>query len=123
MLLEESSGKPIYKQIIDYLESMILNKEIESDKPLPSVRSISLYFKVNPHTVLKAYQDLMQREIIIKKRGLGMFLTSYSRNRLIEEKKGCYLDNQLPKYLNMGLSLDISPEKLLEKIKGILKNG
>lgn len=118
-----SDDKPIYRQLREHIESLILTGELDGDQALPSVRSISLDLKVNPQTILKTIQDLASRGIIYKKRGMGMFVASDARKRLIDEKKEAYMGSELPRCLRRGLAMGVKKEKLQEVITRLLREA
>lgn len=76
---------PIYIQIVDYLKTQIVNKEIKEGEKLPSVREIATRLKVNPNTVQRSYQVLEQENIVNTQRGKGSFVTE-DKNRIKELK-------------------------------------
>ena len=74
MTREWHDGLPIYRQLRDRVVHMILDSVLKEGDPLPSVRNVASEFRVNPLTVLKAYQELVDEELVEKRRGLGMFV-------------------------------------------------
>ena len=74
MDLEWNDGQPIYRQLRDHVVAMILDGALKEGDPLPSVRNVAAENRVNPLTVLKAYQELVDEELVEKRRGLGMFV-------------------------------------------------
>lgn len=123
MKFEITEEKPIYRQLTEYLETQILDGNLEPDATLPSVRTLAVDLQVNPQTILKSLQELMQRDIIYKKRGLGMFVTPDARERLITEHRDVYLRAELAQCLQRGLALDIRREELLAKVREILEEA
>ncbi len=117
-----SEEKPIFRQLIEYIEQMILNSEIKPNEPLPSVRTLAVELSINPQTILKALQDLMNREIVYKKRGQGMYVSENARQLIIDEKKNSFLDKQVSDFLKYGMSLDLSKEELLNCIQKNMKD-
>ena len=117
----ENNKVPIYKQIINYLENLILEKKIISQEAIPSVRIISVEFKINPQTILKAFNELLSKGIIYKKRGMGMFVSKDARDNLIAEQKKIYISSELPRLIKKGISMDINKNDLKKIINEILK--
>lgn len=121
MWFEIQDDKPIYRQLTEYFEQQILDRKLQSDEALPSVRNLAMDLKVNPQTILKSFQDLLQRNIIYKKRGLGMFVSANARELLVSEHRERYLKEELVQCIHRGLAMDIPKEHLLQKIQDILE--
>src|SRR5688572_32548767 len=66
---------PIYRQLRDRVVAMILEGVLNDGDPLPSVRSVAAEYRLNPLTVLKGYQQLVDERLVEKRRGRGMFVT------------------------------------------------
>src|SRR3954468_7312186 len=81
---EWSDGQPIYRQLRDGTVHMILDGVLKEGDPLPSVRHVAAEYRVNPLTVLKAYQELVDEELVEAKRGLGMFVKTGAHTRLFK---------------------------------------
>ena len=75
---EWNDNQPIYRQLRDRVVAMILDGVLAEGDPLPSVRTVAAEYRVNPLTVLKSYQGLVDEELVEKRRGLGMFTVSYT---------------------------------------------
>ena len=78
---EWNDNQPIYRQLRDRVVHMILDGVLKEGDPLPSVRNVAAEYRVNPLTVLKAYQELVDEDLVEKRRGLGMFVKEGARNR------------------------------------------
>lgn len=96
---EWNDSQPIYRQIRDRVVAMILDGVLKDGEPLPSVRSVSADSRVNPLTVLKAYQHLADDGLVEKRRGLGMFVTPGARDILLKGERQRFLDEQWPEIL------------------------
>ena len=83
---EWNDNQPIYRQLRDRVVAMILDSVLKEGDPLPSVRNVSADYRVNPLTVLKGYQELVDEDLVEKKRGLGMFVKEGARNLLAERR-------------------------------------
>ena len=81
---EWNDNQPIYRQLRDRVVAMILDGVLKEGDPLPSVRNVAAEFRVNPLTVLKGYQELVDEKLVESKRGLGMFVNSGARNLLLQ---------------------------------------
>ncbi len=74
-------SQPIYRQLRDRVVAMILEGVLKEGDPLPSVRAVAAEFRLNPLTVLKGYQQLVDEQLVEKKRGRGMFVNEGARAR------------------------------------------
>ena len=75
---------PIYRQLRDRVVAMILEGVLKEGDPLPSVRNVAAEFRLNPLTVLKGYQQLVDEQLVEKRRGRGMFVSNGARKRADE---------------------------------------
>src|SRR5258708_38619830 len=78
---EWNDSQPIYRQLRDLVVAMMLDGLLKEGDPLPSVRNVAAEYRVNPLTVLKAYQALVDDGLVEKRRGPGMFITTGARDR------------------------------------------
>ena len=83
---EWNDTQPIYRQLRDRGVHMILDGALKEGDPLPSVRTVAAEFRVNPLTVLKAYQELVDEDLVEMKRGLGMFVKPGARDLLLKRR-------------------------------------
>ena len=93
---EWNDGQPIYRQIRDRVVAMILDGLLKEGDPLPSVRTVATESRVNPLTVLKAYQQLVDEQLVEKRRGLGMFINAGARDLLLRAERQRFLTEQWP---------------------------
>jgi DNA-binding transcriptional regulator YhcF (GntR family) len=105
--------QPIYVQIRQIIIDLILNQEQKSEDALPSVRQISTELSVNPLTVTRAYQSLVELGIVEKKRGLGMFLTSNAREKLLRHQREKFLCEDWPRITAQIKTLGLSVADLI----------
>jgi GntR family transcriptional regulator len=113
MQSEWNDGQPIYRQLRDRVVAMILDGVLKEGDPLPSVRNVAAEFRVNPITVLKAYQELVDEELVEKKRGLGMFVKSGARNLLLKGERQKFLAEHWPRVAATIQRLGITPKELM----------
>ena len=81
---EWNDSQPIYRQLRDRVVAMILDGVLKEGDPLPSVRNVAAEYRVNPLTVLKGYQQLVDEGLVEKRRGLGMFINAGARRSAVE---------------------------------------
>ncbi len=105
---EWTDSQPIYRQIRDRVVAMILDGLLKEGDPAPSVRAVATESRVNPLTVLKAYQQLVDEDLVEKRRGLGMFVKTGARDRLLADERQRFLAEQWPEIhatiLRLGLA-------------------
>src|ERR1700744_6662214 len=88
---------PIYRQLRDRVVAMILEGALKEGDPLPSVRSVAAEFRLNPLTVLKGYQQLVDEQLVEKRRGLGMFVSLGAGNALMKDERQRFMGEEWPK--------------------------
>ena len=94
---EWNDNQPIYRQLRDRVVAMILEGVLKEGDPLPSVRNVAAEYRVNPLTVLKGYQQLVDDGLVESRRGLGMFINSGARNILLKGERQKFLDDEWPR--------------------------
>src|SRR4051794_19984575 len=94
---EWDDSQPIYRQLRDRVVAMILEGVLKEGDPLPSVRTVATDYRINPITVLKAYQQLVDEELVETKRGRGMFVNSGARDLLMKSERQKFLEEDWPK--------------------------
>ncbi len=115
--MEFATDKPIYRQIADYCCEQILTGAWASGGKVPSVRELALDMAVNTHTVLKAYEQLQDDEIIAPRRGMGYYSADDAPARILEIRKRDFYANTLLALRHRLDLLGISPEELLEHLR------
>src|ERR1700752_930088 len=103
---------PIYRQLRDRVVAMILEGVLKEGDPLPSVRSVAADFRLNPLTVLKGYQQLVDEQLVEKRRGLGMFVSTGARKALMKDERHRFLEDEWPKIHATIQRLGLTPEDL-----------
>jgi GntR family transcriptional regulator len=93
---EWNDSQPIYRQLRDKVVAMMLDGLLKEGDPLPSVRNVAAEYRVNPLTVLKAYQQLADDGLVEKRRGLGMYMNSGARDLLLAGERERFLKEQWP---------------------------
>src|SRR5579864_6134933 len=111
---EWNDSQPIYRQLRDRVVAMILDSVLREGEPLPSVRNVSAEYRVNPLTVLKAYQQLVDEELVEKRRGLGMFVKNGARDLLLQGERRKFLAEQWPRISATIQRLGLNADELLQ---------
>ena len=110
---EWNDNQPIYRQLRGRVVDMILDRLLSEGDPLPSVRTVAAESRVNPLTVLKAYQQLVDEDLVEKRRGLGMFVRTGARDQLMNEERRKFLSERWPAIHATILRLGLTPAELL----------
>ena len=110
---EWNDSQPIYRQLRDRVVAMILDGVLKEGDPLPSVRNVAAEYRVNPLTVLKGYQQLVDEQIVEKKRGIGMFVNAGARSLLLQVERQKFLAEQWPAIHSTIQRLGLKAEELL----------
>jgi len=109
-----SEDLPIYRQLRDRVVAMILEGVLGDGDALPSVRNVAAEYRLNPLTVLKGYQELVDEGLVEKKRGRGMFVMSGARDRLLKDERDRFLDKEWPQIVATIERLGLRPADLLQ---------
>jgi DNA-binding transcriptional regulator YhcF (GntR family) len=110
---EWNDSQPIYRQLRDRVVAMILDDVLKEGDPLPSVRNVAAEYRVNPLTVLKSYQELVDEQLVETKRGLGMFVKTGARNLLLKGERRKFLAEEWPRVAATIQRLGLAPRELL----------
>lgn len=104
------NSAPIYRQLRDRVVAMILEGVLKEGDPLPSVRNVAAEFRINPLTVLKSYQALVDEQLVEKRRGRGMYVNAGARAALLTDERRRFLEQEWPRVhaniQRLGLTLD-----------------
>jgi GntR family transcriptional regulator len=108
-----SEDLPIYRQLRDRVVEMILEGVLGDGDALPSVRNVAAEYRLNPLTVLKGYQELVDEGLVEKKRGRGMFVTDGARRQLLKDERRRFVEKEWPKVLETIDRLGLDAAELL----------
>ena len=111
---EWNNSQPIYRQLRDRVVAMILDGILKEGDPLPSVRNVSTEYRVNPLTVLKGYQQLVEEDLVEKRRGLGMFVKAGAHSLLLQAERQKFLGEEWPRVYATIQRLGLKPKELLD---------
>src|SRR5436305_7552906 len=105
---EWNDSQPIYRQVRDRVVALILDGVLKEGDPLPSVRNVAAEYRLNPITVLKSYQELVDEQLVEKKRGRGMYINLGARELLLQGERETFLAEHWPRVratiLRLGLT-------------------
>src|SRR5436305_14834843 len=114
---EWNDSQPIYRQLRDRVVAMILDGVLKEGDPLPSVRNVAVEYRVNPLTVLKGYQQLVDENLVESRRGRGMFVNAGARDLLLQGERQKFVAEQWPVIHATSHRLGLTPEQLLNAAK------
>jgi GntR family transcriptional regulator len=122
MSITWNDSVPIYRQLRERVVAMILDGALNEGDPLPSVRQVAADFQINPLTVSKAYQELVDDQLVEKRRGLGMFVTDGAREALLKSERERFLREEWPtlfaRLQRLGLDLKTLMRELPQNPEG-----
>ena len=110
--MEFSQPKGIYQQIADQIRDRILEGEWSNGERIPSIRELAVSVGVNPNTVTKSYQALTDRQIIENQRGLGYFVATDAKERILEELRTEFVRDELPRVFRTMRLLGIEMQEI-----------
>ena len=111
---EFNDSQPIYRQLRDRVVAMILDGVLAEGDPLPSVRTVAAEYRVNPLTVLKGYQQLVDERLVESRRGRGMFINVGARELLLQGERARFLAEEWPRVSATIQRLGLTPQELLD---------
>jgi GntR family transcriptional regulator len=116
-----NDNQPIYRQLRDRVVEMILENVLTDGDALPSVRSVAAEYRLNPLTVLKGYQELVDEGLVEKRRGRGMFVREGAKGNLLKDERQLFLDEQWPAVVAAIRRLGLDADDLLARAATQLK--
>ncbi|MEE8426426.1 MAG: GntR family transcriptional regulator [Woeseiaceae bacterium] len=114
---------PIYRQLRDRVVAMILEGVLGDGDALPSVRNVAAEYRLNPLTVLKGYQELVDEGLVEKKRGRGMFINDGAQKQLLKDERRRFIEKEWPKVVERINRLGLDAADLLAKASKAREKG
>ena len=111
-----TDDQPIYRQLRDRVVAMILDGTLAEGDSLPSVRNVAAEHQLNPLTVLKGYQELVDEGLVEKRRGLGMFVREGATGKLMTDERAKFLKDEWPKVAETIQRLGLTVDELLKTL-------
>ena len=115
--IQWSDDAPIYRQLKERVITNMLDGLIQPGQALPSVRQVAADYQLNPITVSRAYQELVDEQLVEKRRGVGMYMTADAAHLLLARERERFLTEQWPAVLERIQRLGLSLEELTKGIK------
>ena len=119
---EWNDAQPIYRQLRDRVVTMILEGVLQDGDALPSVRTVAAEYRLNPLTVLKGYQELVDEGLVEKRRGRGMYVREGAGKALMKDERQAFLEEQWPAVVATIQRLNLDVEELLAQARGQLND-
>jgi GntR family transcriptional regulator len=118
MTIGWNDNAPIYRQLKDRVIGMMLDGALKAGVPLPSVRQIAAEYQLNPITVSKAYQELVDDNLVEKRRGIGMYVTEGASEKLLASSRERFLREESPAMVERIRRLGLNIDQLLREPNG-----
>lgn len=117
MKLDFNNDKPIYLQLSEGLEDAILAGAYEEETQIPSTTEISITYKINPATALKGINLLVDNGIVYKKRGLGMFVSTGAKEKILDQRKVAFFESYIKTLVSEAKKLSITKQEILKMLE------
>jgi GntR family transcriptional regulator len=114
-----NDNQPIYRQLRDRMVALILEGALKEGDPLPSVRAVAADYRLNPLTVLKGYQQLVDERLVEKRRGRGMYVSEGARQLLLAGERERFLIEQWPQTLAVIRRLGFTAQELFARVPAL----
>jgi GntR family transcriptional regulator len=121
--MEFRDNEAIYLQIAAFVSDNILLGKWRAEQKIPSVRDLAIELEVNPNTVMRSYEFLQTKEVIINKRGLGLFVAENGLEKVKSYRKERFIQQDLPGFFRNIYLLDISLEDLQQRYEQFKKEN
>jgi DNA-binding transcriptional regulator YhcF (GntR family) len=115
--IDFNTDKPIYVQLAEGLEDAILSGAYVEETQIPSTTEISVSYKINPATALKGINLLVENEIVYKKRGLGMFVSTGAKEKILDNRKVAFFETYVTSLISEAKKLSISKEDIIKMLE------
>lgn len=120
IILDYQDRRPIYEQIVEKFQILIVQGVLEADSQMPSVRKLAMELSINPNTIQRAYTELEKQGFIYPVKGKGNFVSP--NPEIVEKKRQVYLEG-LRKVIAQGRNLGIAKDVLLEQARKFYEEG
>ena len=119
MSIEWNDKQPIYKQLKDMVVERIMDGSFAEGEAVPSVRQVAMDYQINHLTVGKAYQELVEAQLLEKRRGLGMFVTTGARSSLTHNEQQRFTNEEVPAFAERVRLLGLDMKSVVERLLSI----
>ncbi|BAC12385.1 transcriptional regulator (GntR family) [Oceanobacillus iheyensis HTE831] len=111
------SDKPIFIQVREMIEDQIVNDQLKEGDQAPSTNQLVQFYKINHATVSKGINQLVEEDILFKKRGVGMFVMEGAKEKLIQKRKESFMDNYVIGLVQEAEKLKVTEQEIIDLIK------
>lgn len=111
--------KPIYIQVREQIEDQIINQQLKANDQAPSINQLVNFYKINHATISKGINQLVEEEILYKRRGIGMFVAEEARDKLIKKRRKSFVKDYIVTLVEEANKLEITDEDILSYIKKV----
>jgi len=119
MTFEWNDNQPIYRQLRELVVERIMDGSFAEGEAVPSVRQVAADYQINHLTVAKAYQELVDDDLLEKRRGLGMFVVDGARESLTDNEQQKFLKDELPAFAERARLLGMDMDMVAGKLRAI----
>lgn len=123
MQIDMRSETPIFTQVAKAIEEAIFVGAFEEETQIPSTTEISMQYKINPATVLKGMNLLVDKEILYKRRGVGMFVKTGAVHKIMYERQSQFYESFVVSMIREALKLGVTKEELINMIERGMKHA
>lgn len=123
MTMQFNERQSIYLQIVEYVEEHIMEGVWKAEEKIPSVRELAADLQVNPNTVMRAYEQMQQHEIIRNQRGVGHFVAPGAAALIRERRRQNFLEQDLPQLFRQMTLMEINPEELINRYRQFIERN
>ena len=114
-MIEE--GKALFLQIAESVEDSILDGSLAEDSRAPSTNELAAFYRINPATAAKGVNMLVEKNILVKRRGIGMFVAIGAREQLLTERREAFADRFVEPLLAEARTLGLGPDDLARLVR------
>jgi DNA-binding transcriptional regulator YhcF (GntR family) len=114
-------NRPIFVQIAERIENDIIAGELPEESQVPSTNQFASFYQINPATAAKGVNLLVDQGLLYKKRGLGMYVASGARTKLLEKRREQFFEQYVVPMLQEAEKLGITMEQLTEMMQRKIK--
>lgn len=114
-------GTPLFVQLADQLAGQILVGDYAEGDQVPSINELAAFHRINPATANRAVSDLVAQGVLVKRRGIGMFVADGAREAIAQQRRSGLVDQYVRPLIDQASALGIAPDALIELIKGELE--
>ncbi len=114
-MIEE--GKPLFLQIAESVEDSILDGSLPEDSRAPSTNELAAFYRINPATAAKGVNMLVEKGVLVKRRGIGMFVSVGARGQLLAERREAFADRFIQPLVAEARTLGLTPDDLASLVR------